>query len=313
MNMKRGLVFTLCALAAAASATVGRAQTIDLSLNLRYTDPADPSEGGQWYLTARTTGGTGNLGIAGVSAFLTGNIGTSVFHGSGVAAGNGYPVVAQADIKNIGNPNNSNNPYNGVFSGATNVLYGQDTSVAAGIVGGVGTGTGAGNVASDPLKNASYNNYAVLLSGSFTGATRPGFSTAAATTTQGNILTSLTPNTAATAATITTHVRGDSLLSLGLNTPAGAGLRPADSNRDFAVNGLDLAILAANFNGTNRTWDQADSNDDGNVNGLDLALLAANFNGTSPSPAVGAVPEPSSLALFALAGGLVAAARRRRS
>jgi hypothetical protein len=46
---------------------------------------------------------------------------------------------------------------------------------------------------------------------------------------------------------------------------------------------------------------------------LDLALLAANFNGTSPSPAVGAVPEPSSLALFALAGGLVAAARRRRS
>ena len=175
--MKRGLVFTLCALAVAATATVGKAQTIDLSLNLRYTDPADPSEGGSWYLTAKTSGGATNLGIAGVSAYLTGSIGTTVFHGSGVAAGNGYPVVTQDTIKNIGNPNAGNNPYNGVFGGATNVLYGQDTSLAGGIVGGVGLGSGPGNVATDPLKNTAFDNYAVLLSGTFTGATRPGFST----------------------------------------------------------------------------------------------------------------------------------------
>ena len=49
--MKRGLVFTLCALAVAAAASVGQAQNDrPTRLNLRYNDPADPTEGGVWYL-----------------------------------------------------------------------------------------------------------------------------------------------------------------------------------------------------------------------------------------------------------------------
>jgi hypothetical protein len=78
------------------------------------------------------------------------------------------------------------------------------------------------------------------------------------------------------------------------------------------VNGLDLAILAANFNQTNRTWDQGDSNDDGAVNGLDLANLAANFNQTSPSPALAAIPEPASVSLLGTALAAFCLARRRK-
>ena len=169
--MKRGLVFTLCALALAASATVGRAQTVDLTLNLRYNDPNTPASGGNWYLLGKTTGGTTNLGIAGVSVFLDG-VSTSVFHGSGVPLGAGqsatahaYPAVGQATINNL---TNGGNPFNGTFTGSQNVVYGQDLSIA-GIISGVGQG-GAGNVASDPLKNATYNNYSLLLSGTFTTA-----------------------------------------------------------------------------------------------------------------------------------------------
>jgi hypothetical protein len=318
MKMKRGLVFTLCAMAVAASATIAQAQTIDLSLNLRYTDPADPSEGGVWYLTGKTSGGATNLGIASVSAWIN-NINPTIFHGSAAAAGNGYPAVTQATIKNIGDADNGNNPFGGVFGTATNVLYGQDTTTVAGIQGGVGTGgASAGNVAVDPLRNTAFNNYAVLLSGTF-GATRPAFAPLSGNTvTGGSVLASTTvantPSIAATIAAANLKVRGDSLASLGLNTPANAGLIAGDANRSGQVTSDDFDLLAFNFGKPNaNTWGQGDFNDSGTVTSDDFDVLAFNFGKPAPpAPALAGVPEPSSFALIALCScGLYSAARKR--
>jgi hypothetical protein len=325
MKMKRGLVFTLCALAVAASMSVGRAQTVDLSLNLRYNDPNTPASGGLWYLTAKTTGGTTNLGLAGVSAFLL-NVDPVAFHGSGAPLPAGqnplagaYPVVGQATINNLAN---AGAPFNGTFGGARNVLYGQDTSIA-GIVGGVGLGSGAGNVAADPLKAPSFANYALLLSGTFSTATRPAFSVAAGQAAGANVLVSTTPGTAAVAATtVTTHVRGDSLGSLNLNSVPGAGLRGGDANRDGIVNGFDFAILSGNFDPPNstgtKTWDQGNFNSaaqNGRTDGFDFAILSGNFsppNGPGIPPTIGSVPEPASAALLGIAlMGLAVRGKRR--
>jgi hypothetical protein len=325
MNMKRGLVFTLCALAAVATATVGRAQTIDLSLNLRYNDPFDPSEGGVWYLTGKT--GTA-AGIAGVSAYLS-NINAVAFHGSSVAlpagqnaAHGAYPVVGQATINNL---SSGANPYNGPVGGAHNVVYGQDIAVGAPtpIIGGIGTGgASAGNVASDPLKNAAFNNYAVLLSGTF-GGTRPAFAAlSGGTITDGNVLTNTTPGTAAIDAAIAAgnlKVRGDSLGSLNLNAAPGQGLRQGDINRNGVVNADDFNLLALNFGQpTGNAWDRGDLNDSGTVNADDFNLLALNFGQSGTPPAVAAavssVPEPAGLTLLCMSSlGLFGLARRKNN
>jgi len=89
-----------------------------------------------------------------------------------------------------------------------------------------------------------------------------------------------------------------------------------DTNLDGEVNGVDFAILAANFNQGGRSWDQGDFNYDGDVNGSDFAMLAENFNkGATQSADLIAldsfaaanglsadVPDPVSAGILAIAG-----------
>jgi hypothetical protein len=323
MNMKRGLVFTLCALAVAASGSVAHAQLgatdIALSLNLRYTDPADPSEGGTWYLVAKT-GSTD--GIAGVSAFIQ-NINTAgMLLGNGGVAANGYAAVSSTDIGSIV-ATAPNSPYNGTFSGFVNVVYGQNTaavengSIKLDVGGGAGT---PGNITTDPLRNTAWNNAALLASGTF-GATRPVFGTAGTTITAGNVLpvgaTAVPPANAALAATNMSGanlvVRGDSLASLGLNANPAAGLRGGDINRDGTTDFGDFLVLQANYNQTPRGWDTGDVNDDGVADFGDFLVIQSNYNQTVPAP-VSAVPEPASVALAGLSAmcGLAVVRRRRK-
>jgi hypothetical protein len=58
-----------------------------------------------------------------------------------------------------------------------------------------------------------------------------------------------------------------------------------DANRDRAVNFLDLAQLAQNYNATGggKTYVDGDFNGDGNVDFLDLAILAQRYNTTLPA------------------------------
>jgi fibronectin-binding autotransporter adhesin len=90
-----------------------------------------------------------------------------------------------------------------------------------------------------------------------------------------------------------------------------------DSNIDGKVDLTDFTFLAANFNGSGKTWLQGDYNYDGNVDLTDFTFLAANFNQTLPSDGGGSsvgsmVPEPASmLSVSALAGSLILRRRRR--
>jgi hypothetical protein len=308
MNMKRGLVLSLTALALVVGSSAAQAQTnnVDLSLNLRYTDPAAPAEGGTWYLVAQSDAA---FGVAGLSVYLS-NINTTgiVFGNNGVLA-NGYAGVTGATLG--ANVNNGGNPLVTTAAGITNIVYGQDLAT---IVSDVGKGAGTpGNIATDPLKNTAWNNAALLLSGTF-GATRPAFATSGGNSTDANVFTSATPGTATADATVTTTVRGDSLNTLNLESAGGTeGLRFGDRNRDFAVNiSTDILPALANIGLTGQGWDQGDFNNSGTVNiSADILPALANIGLPGLPPAVAAVPEPASVGL-ALFGMVAMGALRKR-
>lgn len=60
---------------------------------------------------------------------------------------------------------------------------------------------------------------------------------------------------------------------------------PGDANGDRKVDVGDLGILAANYGGIDKNWNQGDFNEDGKVDVGDLGILAANY-GTNVSKAV---------------------------
>ena len=95
-----------------------------------------------------------------------------------------------------------------------------------------------------------------------------------------------------------------------------------DLNFDGMVDGVDLSLLGANWQGTGN-WGQGDINADGAINGVDLSMLGANWQaGVSQPLNVGfaeaagemglSVPEPASLAALGV-GTLAFGLRRRRA
>jgi hypothetical protein len=90
-----------------------------------------------------------------------------------------------------------------------------------------------------------------------------------------------------------------------------------DANFDGIVDTLDFNALAANFGGTNKTWNQADFNFDGKVDTLDFNFLAANFGKSvgSDNPGSGGggalVPEPATVSIIAIAYGCLFKRRNR--
>jgi hypothetical protein len=86
-----------------------------------------------------------------------------------------------------------------------------------------------------------------------------------------------------------------------------------DVNRDGTVNSTDLGLLLSKYNQTIASgdlWSQGDLNADGTVNSTDLGLLLSHYNQTGN--ATSAVPEPSTVALIAIAStGLLGCALRR--
>lgn len=282
--MKRGLVFALCA--AMVAATAGQAYAVvSVQLNLRYTNPANPTGGGTWDLLVKSDTAAMN-GIAGLKVTIGGNLGVT---------GNGLP--SNAILPNAAVFDNVNSVFRfNTVAGGTEIVAGDD--LAGTLVTGVGTATFAGRVIQDDLfTNAStadfWDNSTKIASGSWTGA-RP---TLIPANVQANEFNATNVAVAATIGNNTgagrVSVRGD---SVGVD-----GLKLGDANRDGVVNQFDVSTLAGNFGGSGKTWDTADFNSDGIVNQFDVSALAGAFNQSTPSPAVASVPEPASVLLLGVA------------
>lgn len=94
---------------------------------------------------------------------------------------------------------------------------------------------------------------------------------------------------------------------LVLTKLAGPGLS-ADFNDDGFVNGADLTLWKGAFGATA----VGDANNDGVSNGADFLIWQREFTGPTVATAVGAVPEPASIAIVGVALGGLTALRRRK-
>ncbi|MCC6491786.1 MAG: PEP-CTERM sorting domain-containing protein [Pirellulales bacterium] len=279
--MKRGLVFSLCASALVAMASPALA-TVHVQLNLRYTDPNNPTGGGTWQLLAKSDAAGG---LAGLSATVTGNLGVT-----------GVDLPAGAITPNAPVFDNTTSVfrYNGTAA-STQIVAGDD--LAGTLVLNVGKPGGPGVVAQDDLfTNATadfWDNSSLIASGSWTGA-RPSLTGA---NVQANEFDG--SNKAVAGAIGTVSTRGD---SVGVD-----GLWQGDANRSGKVDQFDFSILNANFStsATGKTWDTADFNSSGKTDQFDFSFINANFNKATASPAAAAaasaVPEPTSIAILGIA------------
>jgi hypothetical protein len=129
----------------------------------------------------------------------------------------------------------------------------------------------------------------------------------------GQTLTILTASNDLSAATFGTNIKFVGGFATVNYTSAGITLTnifsdPAlagDINNDGLVDVADYNIWAANVGKTGATWAQGDLNGDGLVDVADYNIWAANVGKTA------ATPEPISMIILAIGGGLVALRRNR--
>ncbi len=205
------------------------AQTVNLSLNLQYTNPANPALGGAWTLVAKTDSA---LGISSINAILS-NINT---------AGITYQAGIGAFL------NNGVSPFVAVDGTTVEVVYLQDLSSPASVVTNVGRGAGTpGNLALDFLNDPQWNNSARIFFGTF-GTSTPAFTTTRPpNVTEANVLrTGVPPFTFALPASVTTIVRNNlGVLGDLWDNTSGSGLWSDAAN--WADNTEPTAASAATF------------------------------------------------------------------
>jgi hypothetical protein len=281
MNMKRSLILSLCVVVAAIGMSTAQAG-VDVAMNLRYDNPADPNEGGTWTLVAVDPNGDSD-GLVG----LVTRFGEATLNGgSGVINGT------------IGHDINGGALKTANFGGEREFTYGQDPNGSTpGFVHLVGNVGSPSNQGADPLTNASWDNASVIVTGTF-AAVRPVFLSASGNVTDGGDVVSTTTIGAM-------NVRGDSVSVDGLSV--------GDATRDFQVNNDDFNIVINNFFTTGKDWDtgDVDGTSTGDVNNDDFNAVINNFFTSQTPPAIGAVPEPTSVVLLT-AGLLFVSLKRRR-
>ena len=289
--MKQSLILSLCVAMLAAFGISAAQADVDVALNIRYNDPADPNEGATWSLVALSDTAS-STGITGLVARF--NAGTIVPTGT-VEAGIGHDINGGTLVS--GSFVDPNGPDYEEF------VYGQDPN--DGLTANVGLVGGPTDQGADPLRNPVWDNASLIATGTIAGGVRPTALLAAANEEIGGNITLATIGNFS--------VRGDAAESLGIEA-AGTGLLAGDINRDGDVTTGDLSVLLGNFNDPpgSQGWADGDFTDDGDVATGDLSLLLGNFNAppTNPGPPIGAVPEPASIVLL-LAGAGFGLLRRK--
>jgi hypothetical protein len=257
------------------------ASNIGLSLNLRYNDPADITEGGTWSLVGLTDDPYGITSVRAILNNVNSNPGDITFP-------NGLGAVDPVDI--------GSGPRPAVITNGSvlDLAFGQN--LGGSVVTGIGKGAGSpGDIGLDPLYNADWSHASVLATGTFSGSGIPSFSSLSGEFTSGRVLTSsLAPYSAVPAANVSTVVRGDRVGNGAGDLPRG------DFNRDFKVDLDDARITWNNFFRSGIGWDEGDDNDDGSVTNFDLKAPIGNMylDNLPANPVV--IPKPPTTTDFEL-------------
>jgi hypothetical protein len=189
------LLLAAVALCCAASRSVG--QVVDLSLNVFPTNLALPNGGGTWNIVAKTSGGSPDVGIAAITAYLS-NVNVS-------------GLMVEPDINSI---LNGGMPFVGIFGEVVNIVYGQDIAMAPIIA---GVGLPAFSDGPDPLGSSFWDGATKIFKGTYSGIV-PTWVMAGVNSTDANVLRSTMPGAPAIDANTTTVVR------VQVPEPGGIGL-----------------------------------------------------------------------------------------
>jgi hypothetical protein len=269
---------------------------VDVQLNLRYTNPNNPTGGGTWDLLVQSSALNG---MAGIALDIGGNLGVT-----------GVDTPLAAITPNAAVFNNTDQVFR--FEGdatSTHIAAGDDLAGTLRL--NVGKAGGPGIVVQDDLfTNASttdpWDNSSLIASGSWTGA-RPTLLAANISANEfiADGADAGTDPDVALATLGAVSVRGD---SVGVD-----GLKPGDADRNGTVGASDFNLLA-NFyeKATGAVWGEGDFDSSGSVGAADFNLLANFYEQSTPSPAIAAIPEPASAALL-LSAAIGTLFVRRRS
>jgi hypothetical protein len=303
-------------------------QTIDVSLNVMYTNPASAGSGGSWELVAKSS----HSGIAGLSVLLT-NISTAQNEGPRGTV-NGSDPAGFSQFFNNSNPLGFRNVTIGQAPLAPGELEsGDEQSVFYGVgtltnglpkVPALPPGANAigpefdslSNVVdvpwatSDAFGDAAWATAARLASGTFAPGLVPGFSTGGSGfANTGNVFTSVGSSTAH--GTIS-----EAAVGTIIRTNLTASTLP-DYNDNGLVDAADY-VLWRDTSGQQGAGLAADGNNDGRVDQADYDLWRASFGagvGAASAAALTAanlaVPEPNTVLLFTLGIALVCGRARR--
>jgi hypothetical protein len=298
-----------CAVAVLFAATAP-AQTIDLSLNVFYSDPSDVFSGGTWQLVAKSS--ADNFGIVGLAVNLTNiNDDDVVNEGPRGLVQTNKPAGFASLFEVFPNTN-----YDMLFtaqeplpSGQQGAFYGvgrlqNGSPIYPGQQGGTNSVAGSPNITTltavedipwatgDALGNSAWNIAAVFASGTFEEDVTPGFFPTGQT---GSVFTSIGSATVfgtTTEATITTIVRTNS-----------TGPSSADYNNDGFVDAADYVL-----------WRKVPGSFGGIPGGYNLWRQQFGTDvgpGAGGGGASGAVPEPASVILLVFGLASVYFMRRR--
>jgi len=311
-------------------------QTIDLSLDLFYSDPSDTSSSGTWQLVAQAS----DRGIAGLDVRLADVNFDPTFEaptgsGTGVAMAGFQPTFGGAPFfLNRGDhlemlfgqiPVAAPGPQGlfydvGVPGGATQPGE-NGTPAIAGFVGGTNVPWNFNDRLGDLLDDSQLNGSGplegsvLLASGSFDAGTQPGFFPGSATdVTAGNVFldvgTATSPPSSIVQAAVATQRRSNSDLSMVVGDMDGDGDTDFDDIDPFRIGLANPASYAATYLVPAQL--RGDTDGDGDLDFDDISGFVALLAGGSLGASAHGVPEPASGALVAIAMAGVIMVRRRK-